>query len=418
MLRLLPILVLLALAWGPSAHASVAEEPWPPATGPGNLFIHYGEEHWNDDDGLTLLPKIVAETARYRPAMVTMSGDKANDGTTDQLGTWEQIMAPYDAAGIPYYAGVGNHDRDSFSAGGLPPPGPLDAYKEVFRDRPYPFGDAQPKADPQLSPQQRPAGDPEGAASHYFVDYGNVRWIFIDNSCFAIEECDLFQEPSAQTQQGEAQFAFLQRVGQEAAAQGKLAYVVMHMPTRDVRDQSYIDPTTFNHTMGKGAGTDDNQKFEQVAEAAGVDGVFLGHIKGQFTYRGQGGVPYYVDGGAGGELYTEGPVGTDHGYWHGFRLLRVDGSRLTTDTVPIFVPDGIRARRTSRPASVRAISASAANPSSTTPRRSRCSSCATPTRSARSRRAGRSVQGQSATSYAAAAGCSRRCCCCCSAAWR
>ena len=53
-------------------------------------------------------------------------------------------------------------------------------------------------------------------------------------------------------------------------------------------------------------------------------------------------MPYYIDGGAGGELYTTGPVGTDHGYWHGFRLIRVDGDRIVTDTVPIFVKDGIR----------------------------------------------------------------------------
>ena len=83
-------------------------------------------------------------------------------------------------------------------------------------------------------------------------------------------------------------------------------------------------------------------RFEEAAEQAGVDGVLLGHIKGQFVYKGRGGVPYYVDGGAGGELYTEGPVGTDHGYWHGFRLLRVAGGKVTTDTVPIFVKDGIR----------------------------------------------------------------------------
>jgi hypothetical protein len=70
--------------------------------------------------------------------------------------------------------------------------------------------------------------------------------------------------------------------------------------------------------------------------------VFVAHIKGQFLYRGQGDVPYYIDGGAGGELYTTGPVGTDHGYWHGFRLVRVDGDRIVTDTVPIFVKDGIR----------------------------------------------------------------------------
>ena len=58
-------------------------------------------------------------------------------------------------------------------------------------------------------------------------------------------------------------------------------------------------------------------------------------------YKRQG-IPYYIDGGAGGELYTDGPVGTDHGYWHGFRLLRVANGKVTTDTVPIFTKDGIR----------------------------------------------------------------------------
>jgi len=340
--RALAFLLLLLLGTAPAAGASVSSQPWPPADGPGALFVHFGEEHWNDDDGLTLLPKVVEESIRYRPALVTMSGDKGNDGTTEELSRWKQIMTAYDRAGIPYYAAVGNHDRESFSEGGLPPPGPLDDYVEVFRDRPYPFGDSPPKADPQLSPSARAEGDPQGAASHYFVDYGDVRWIFIDNSCFVIEECDLFQEPSAQTRENEAQFDFLRRVAGEAGAQGKLTFVVMHMPTRDPGDQSYRDPIAFNHVMGKGTTTDDNEKFEQVAEAAGVDGVFLGHIKGQFLYRGRGDVPYYIDGGAGGELYTEGPVGTDHGYWHGFRLVRVDEGRIQTDAVPIFVPDSIR----------------------------------------------------------------------------
>lgn len=343
MRRALLTALLAALACAPAtAQGAIAKHPWPPLTGPGDLFVHYGEEHWNDDDGLTLLPKVVEESIRYRPAMVTMSGDKANDGVTAELSRWEQIMARYDAAGIPYYAGVGNHDRESFTDGGLPPPGPLDNYAEVFRDRPYPFGDARPKADPRLSPRARAAGDPAGAASHYYVDYGDVRWVFIDNSCFVIDECDLFQLPSAQTRGGEGQFTFLERVGREAGARGKRVFVVMHMPTRDPGDQSYRELTAFNHVMGKGATTDDNEKFERVARAAGVDGVFVGHIKGQFLYRGEGGVPYYIDGGAGGELYTDGPVGTDHGYWHGFRLIRVANGRITTDTVPIFTKNGIR----------------------------------------------------------------------------
>ena len=57
--------------------------------------------------------------------------------------------------------------------------------------------------------------------------------------------------------------------------------------------------------MGKGA-SPDNQRFEVEAESLGIDGVFLGHIKGQFLYRGNGDIPYYIDGGAGGELYSSG----------------------------------------------------------------------------------------------------------------
>ena len=115
----------------------------------------------------------------------------------------------------------------------------------------------------------------------------------------------------------------------------------MHMPTRDPRDQGHSTPAQVNHTMGKGS-SPDNAEFERRAEALGVDAVLLGHIKGQWQYRGRGGIPYYIDGGAGGDLYTNGPVGVDHGYWHGFRLMRVDGTRQSTDVVPIFVPGGIR----------------------------------------------------------------------------
>jgi hypothetical protein len=325
------------------AMAFTPNQPWPPADGPGVLFVHYGEEHWNDADGETILPKIVEVASKYRPNLVTMSGDKDNDGETDQLEKWREIMSAYDKAGIPYFAGVGNHDRDAPPGAlpGVPPPGSLNPYREVFAGRPYPMGDAPQYDDPLISPRERPADDPEGAASHYFVDYGDVRWIFIDNSCWQITGCDSFQLPSAQTQGGEAQFDFLQRVAQEGTDAGKTVFVVMHMPTEDPGDQSYRDPIARMHTMGKGA-SPDNMKFEAIAAQTGVDGVFVGHIKGQFLYRGQGDIPYYIDGGAGGELYTEGPVGTDHGYWHGLRLIRVDGDRIVTDTVPIFVEDGIR----------------------------------------------------------------------------
>ncbi len=355
MRRLLPTALLAVLACVPAtANAAVATDPWPPMKGAGHLFVHFGEEHWNDDDGLTLLPKVVDESRRYRPALVTMSGDKDNDGTVDQLTMWRKIMGAYDAVRVPYFPGVGNHDRQSPpgvppGTGGLFNPaiqGSIANYKSVFAGRPYPFGDAAPYKDRNFAQRSRPSSDPPGASTHYFVDYGKVRWIFVDNSCWGISDCNATQNPSFPDAQGNTgQFQFLERAAGEARSKGMTAFAVMHMPTRDPRDQSYIDPTTFNHVQGKGLNPSqapDNQTFEQVAERSGIDGVFVGHIKGQFLYRGRGNVPYFIDGGAGGELYTEGPVGADHGYWHGFRLVRVANGRITTDTVPIFTKNGIR----------------------------------------------------------------------------
>ena len=161
-----------------AAHASIAKEPWPPLSGPGQLFVHYGEEHWNDDDGLTLLPKVVEESRRYKPALVTMSGDKDNDGTVDQLTRWRTIMAPTTASACPTSPGWGT--TTALSPPGVPPgtgglfnssiQGAVANYKSVFAGRPYPFGDAAPYKDSNFSQRRRPANDPAGASTHYFVD--------------------------------------------------------------------------------------------------------------------------------------------------------------------------------------------------------------------------------------------------------
>jgi len=336
--------LLAGLVLPAAACARTAEQPWPPVDGPGTLFAHIGEEHITDADGATILPKVVEGLVRYRPRLVTASGDKANDGQAAQFRLWQEAMDPLDGAGIPYLAAAGNHDRtgppgDPGGTAGLfklTLPGSFDVYRSSFASRPYPWGDAAPYAG--IGPA-RPPGDPAGAAATYHADVDGVRWIFLDNSCWALSDCDAFQARADGGREG--QLAFLRARAQEATDAGRLVFVVMHIPTRDPRDQEHADITSRSHTMGKGTSSD-NQEFERVAAATGVDGVFVGHIKGQFLYRGQGGVPYFVDGGAGGELYTEGPVGTDHGYWHGFRLVRVHGGRLTTDTVPIFVPGGIR----------------------------------------------------------------------------
>ena len=344
-LLLVTVSVLVTTAVAPSAALS-APAMWPPRDGPGSLFVHYGEEHWNDDDGERILPRVVANTIRYRPALVTMSADKANNGTVEQLERWREFMSPYDAARIPYFAAVGNHDRTSPPGvpGGLSPVADLTNYRQVFAGRPYPFGDAAPPQDPKFSPRARPSNDPTGASSHYSFDYGNVRWVFIDNSCFSIINCDPLQNPPFPDTEGNAgQYDFLRRRAAEANERGMKVFVVMHMPTQDDRP-GHTEPTPLPHTMGEGT-SPDNQIFEDVAAGAGVDAVFAGHIKGQWQYTGRG-VPYYTDGGAGGEVYVgeDEEVGVDSGYWHGYRLVRVDGSRTTTDTVPVFVPGGITVR--------------------------------------------------------------------------
>jgi len=329
------------LAFAAAAGAEPAKRPWPPIPKDGLLFAHFGEEHWNDKDGAKLLPQVIRDTARYRPNLVTTSGDKSSDNAVANLSEWKRLMSDYDTKGIPYFAAVGNHDRARPGSQGIDPTGSLANYMQILADRPYPFGDAAPLSDPLFSPSARPASDPAGASSHYAFSYGNVRWVFLDNSCFGIATCDPFQSPTFPDSAGAGgQYDFLSREAAAANASGQLIFVVMHMPTQDPRP-GHTMPTPLPHTMGEG-GSPDNALFEQTAAQLGVDGVFLGHIKGQWTYT-AGGVPYYTDGGAGGALYV-GPgeqTGVDSGYWHGYRLISVQGNRVTTDTVPIFKPGGI-----------------------------------------------------------------------------
>jgi len=312
-----------ALVFAPAASA--VKRPWPPVPKHGAVFVHFGEEHWNDADGLRIFPKVIRQSRRYRPDLVAASADKDEDGTVENLSEWKRLMEPYDRRDIPYFAAVGNHDRKARPGfpHGVDPMGDLGNYMSVFADRPYPFGDARPYRQPRLFPNERPASDPPGASSHYAVEYGPVRWIFIDNSCFGIINCDSLQNPPFPDAAGnEGQYDFLAAEAAAAEAEGDLAFVVMHMPTQDDRP-GHTEPTPGPHNMGEGT-SPDNALFEQAAAAAGIDGVFVGHVKGMWQYSADG-IPYYTDGGAGGEVYV-GPAeetGVDYGYWHGYRLTRI-----------------------------------------------------------------------------------------------
>lgn len=330
----------------PAAAAPAARIPaqWPPAAGSGTLFAHFGEEHLTDPDGARILPVAVATVAAYRPRAVLTSGDKSNDGTVENLTGWQKAMAPLKEAGIPYFAAVGNHDRKKKPGfpDGIDPTGSLANYEQVFAGEPYPFGDAPPPSAPDFSPRVRPAGDPAGASSHYAFDVGRTRWIVLDNSCYSFSTCDPLQNPPFPDASGaQGQLDFLAREAADARKRGMTVLVQMHMPTQDPRP-GHSQPTPQPHTMGEGTAPD-NQQLEDVAAAAGVAGVFFGHIKGQWTYRAQG-VSYFTDGGAGGAVYVGSgeKTGVDSGYWHGVRLVRVlpDG-RLQTDAVPVFAADGI-----------------------------------------------------------------------------
>ena len=332
---------LLAGVAAPAPAAASDPPSWPPRPEQGTSVVHLGEEHWDDPDGARVFPKVIEEAARYRPEAVMTSSDKSSNGTAANLEGWSRFMGALDRAAIPYFAAVGNHDREAKPGfpEGVDPTGSLANYQRIFAGRPYPWGDAQPVADPRFGPRARPADDPAGASTRYAVDIANTRWVFLDNSCFSFVNCDPLQSPPFPDPGGErGQLEYLARQAREADGQGKRVFVVLHMPTQDPRPE-HSEPTPAPHTMGEGT-SPDNAALEQVAAANGVDGVFAGHIKGQWIY-GAGGVPYFTDGGAGGKVYVgeRERTGVDFGYWHGFRLVHVapDG-RVVTDAIPVFAP--------------------------------------------------------------------------------
>ena len=329
---------LLICAIAPTAADAKVPTQWPPVAAEGTTFVHFGEEHVDDEDGELILPAVARSSLRFNPVAVLTSADKASDGTAELFGRWRAAMAPFDAARVPYFSAVGNHDRTAGPGfpNGIDPFGSLATYQTVFADRPYPFGDAPPVADSRFEPRARPVGDPAGASSHYTVDIANARWIFLDNSCFSLTVCDPQQNPPFPDEGSNGQLEYLANRAAEAKAAGRRVFVVMHMPTQDPRP-GHTEPTSSAHTMGEGVAPD-NAQFEAAAASAEIDGVFLGHVKGQWTYEAQG-VPYFTDGGAGGEVYV-GPneeTGVDYGYWHGFRVVHVaeDGT-VTSDAVPVF----------------------------------------------------------------------------------
>ena len=129
--------------------------------------------------------------------------------------------------------------------------------------------------------------------------------IFLDNSCWGLTVCDRSQNPGFPDAQGNAgQFDYLRRNATDATRAGKQVFVVMHIPTRDPRDQSYVEATTFNHVMGKGLNPAEGAGQRPLRGGRRASPAWMGcwwaTSRASSSTRGQGDIPYYIDGGAGG----------------------------------------------------------------------------------------------------------------------
>ena len=324
-------------------EAPPASSPaWPPPPEKGAIdVVHFGEAHWNEGQGPLTMPILIQDVLSYDPNFVTFSADIADIGTLDRLACFTQIIRPAVAAGIPWFNSPGNHDRVAVAGPGGVANGAIDVWRQVFSHMPAPWGD-EPAPGPRFVVPEDEPDDGKGAATHYFFDYGPVgkpflRVVVLDNSQQSLTSSDVDQYPAVGPDQTDpSQLAFLERVAADAQAEGLMTWVVMHQPTQDPRDISNVNPASYNHTMGKGASAD-NAAFDAIAQAAGIDAVFLGHIQGNVVYS-FGDTRYFVDGGGGGSPYALREVGTDTGYYYGFRVMRLYRGDEGWDWRTYFVP--------------------------------------------------------------------------------
>lgn len=355
---------LLAILGGPAPVSSgTAPAAWPPPLASQSHdafdFVHYGEAHHNEDGGPVVNGEIFRQTNEYGAAFLANSSDLATIGSPAELQSFEDLidegfspLCPTATSAtpcstpleVPWFHSMGNHDRFPIAGPGGVFSYTNGTYRDVYADQAGPWGTAP--VPPGFSGMPRPAGD-AGALTHYWVDYGPLRLIAIDNSCHSISTCDALtvneaangtrvgqHPPVGAGQEFVSQFQFLEAAARDAKEQGKLVFAMMHEPTRDPRFPLNVDPISVNHTMNKGVSTD-NQTFEAIAAAAGVDGVLLAHIKGNNVYDALT-VDYYVDGGGGGQPYALDTWSVDFGTYYAYRLFRIVGGEIQhTWLVPV-----------------------------------------------------------------------------------
>lgn len=361
MVALAAMLAALGLGGAP-ADAVATLAAWPPPLDQQQAsrfdFVHYGENHHNEDGGPVINGAIFKESNLYGAAFLANSSDMATTGDALELGSFKRYITQgispicpgqepcQSKLEIPWFHSMGNHDRQPIAGPGGVASFENGVYRTVFKDQAFPWGEDPSKlpAGFTVPSVNDTANRKPGAATHYAVDYGQMRLIALDNSPHSFTTADALslQEeacggcrlvgqnpPVGPTFKHASQLAFLIDAVRDAKANGMLVFVVMHQPTTDPRYPGNVAAISTNHTMNKGA-TTDNKAFEVLAGQLGVNGVLLGHIKGSAVYDAFG-VPYYVDGGGGGNPYAAdsgGIYSVDYGTYYGYRLFRIEGGTV------------------------------------------------------------------------------------------
>jgi predicted phosphodiesterase len=125
-------------------------------------------------------------------------------------------------------------------------------------------------------------------ALNYFFDYGNARFIIMDNVSRAIP----FDEQLAVTDQWLSD-----------TPTGFFKFVFVHVPPEEIKKWAY-------HSMSR----DKSAKFTALMEKHQVDNVFTGHIHAYSTAT-YNGIEYTINGGSGGKIHKQyGPKGSAHHY--------------------------------------------------------------------------------------------------------
>jgi hypothetical protein len=276
----------IATADGQAAGPEMAVTTAPPAGTDHFTFVVLGDSR--PGDRVTAQPsagalKVAALVATEAFSLALHTGDMVAEGgvCSGELSGWEQYLRAYfglfgqTLARAPFYVVPGNHEFASGTCG-------QDIYDTVFS-----------------LPRNAPPGDEE---KYYSFDWGNAHFTVLDSY--------------ANLAAGSTQYAWLEHDLASTAQRWK--FIFFHEPV---------------YSSGEHGPTLEEQRaWVPLFEKYGVDVAFAGHdhiyertcpiLQGACTTIEEGGVVYFVTGGAGAPLYST------HGAW--FSLARASVNHYLT----------------------------------------------------------------------------------------